>query len=246
LLKWALKNVHLIVVLNKALEDRYHQLGVSESKIIIMSSAVDARKFSQLRSREEERKLAGIEEKDTVVCYAGSLKEEKGIFTLIKSMGYLLHVKLLVVGGLERELRKAREFCRKNRIESVHFIGFVPPLEVPKYLLLADILVLPNSGKYRSSAQYTSSLKFYEYMAVPRPIVVTDVPAVREMVNELRDTERICWVRPDDARDLARGIQSVMKFIEDHSGLENKWRVGNDAIFDWCDRARQIVEQIDR
>jgi glycosyltransferase involved in cell wall biosynthesis len=53
---------------------------------------------------------------------------------------------------------------------------------------------------------FTSPLKMFEYMAAGRPIVASDLPALREV---LRDGENALLVPPEDPQALAAAIQQV-------------------------------------
>ena len=57
------------------------------------------------------------------------------------------------------------------------------------------------------SAAYTSPLKLFEYMASGRPIVASDLPALREV---LRPDENAVLVEAGDAEALAAGVARLL------------------------------------
>ena len=76
-------------------------------------------------------------------------------------------------------------------------------------------------------------------MASRRPIVGTDLPTVREILNENNSV----LVKPDDEGNLARGIEKV---INDHFLVE---KISSQAFEDikqytWQKRAEKILEFI--
>ena len=91
--------------------------------------------------------------------------------------------------------------------------GQVPPDEVAAHLASADVLALPNTAT-SISERYTSPLKLFEYMAAGRPIVVSDLPAIREIV---RHGESAWLVAPGDAAALAAGIGRVTRASRDRA-----------------------------
>ena len=68
------------------------------------------------------------------------------------------------------------------------------------------MLVLPNPASAISS-RFTSPLKLFEYMAAGRPIVASDLPALREVLTPDADA---VLVAPGNAGALAAGIRRVV------------------------------------
>jgi glycosyltransferase involved in cell wall biosynthesis len=89
--------------------------------------------------------------------------------------------------------------------ECLTFTGPVAPTEVEARLAQAEILVLPNTGT-KVSARYTSPLKLFEYLAAGKPIIASDLPALREV---LRQEENCLLTPPGDARALADAIKRL-------------------------------------
>ena len=118
-------------------------------------------------------------------------------------------------------------------------IGYRSHSEIPYWLKAADVLVLPNSGKEEISKYWTSPIKMFEYMASKRPIMASDLPSIREILNE----GNAILVQPDNPQGLAEGIRKV---------LENKnlaEKISARAFDDvkqhtWAKRAEKILDFI--
>ena len=143
-----------------------------------------------------------------VVGYAGHLYPWKGPDVLIAAIERLPGVRALVVGGLagEADLERVRALADRIAPGRVTFAGQVDPPRVAGLLRQADVLVVPNTPG-RVSAAYTSPLKLFEYMASGRPIVASDLPALREV---LRPDENAVLVEAGDAGSLAAGLARVL------------------------------------
>jgi glycosyltransferase involved in cell wall biosynthesis len=147
-----------------------------------------------------------------LVAYAGHLYPWKGVDVLIEALALVPPESLRgrIIGGhaaepdLGRLRAKADQLGLAGRVE---FTGFQPPPAVAASLRAADVLVLPNRGT-AVSARYTSPLKLFEYLAAGRPIVASDLPALREV---LRDNENARLVPPDDPRALADALLAVSR-----------------------------------
>jgi len=127
--------------------------------------------------------VLGIPLDKKIICYAGHLYDWKGADILAKSMHYLPSSYIAyLVGGTEEDVTRFREFTARENLANVVMVGHVAPTMIPGYLAASDVVVLPNVGEGLS--RYTSPLKLFEYMAAKRPIVASDLPAIREILNE--------------------------------------------------------------
>ena len=144
-----------------------------------------------------------------IVGYAGHLYPWKGVDVLLRALSALPDAQGLIVGGFEAEpdLTHLRRLSAELGLsERVTFTGWVRPSEVPRLLRDATVLVLPNRAT-TVSARYTSPLKLFEYLALGKPIVASDLPALREV---LRDQENAILVPPDRPVALAAALREVL------------------------------------
>jgi len=173
-----------------------------------------------------------------VVAYAGHLYPWKGVDVLLEALARLPGAKGLIVGGHPAESDFARLQHAAARLciaERVQFTGMVEPGAVAGYLATAHVLVLPNTAT-RISERYTSPLKLFEYLAAGRPIVASDLPALREVVTA--DVDAVL-VPPGDPRALAEGIARVLRDPELAERLSAQaW--SRAAAFSWTARAERI------
>jgi glycosyltransferase involved in cell wall biosynthesis len=143
-----------------------------------------------------------------VAVYAGHLYPWKGVDTLIAALAHAPSLRARIIGGhpaepdLGRLQQQARDLGVADRVE---FAGLQPPPAVAALLLSADALVLPNHTS-SVSAHYTSPLKLFEYLAAGRPIVASDLPALREV---LRHGENAWLTPPGDPAALAASLTHV-------------------------------------
>jgi glycosyltransferase involved in cell wall biosynthesis len=119
--------------------------------------------------------------------------------------------------------------------DRVSFRGFVPRSEVAGLLEQADVLVMPHTST-PVSERYASPLKLFEYMAIGKPIVASDLSSIREV---LRDAENACLVRSADPESLASGIEKV---LEDQPLAERIARATFEkaSSYTWARRAERL------
>jgi glycosyltransferase involved in cell wall biosynthesis len=155
--------------------------------------------------REDRAKKVSV----PIVAYAGHLYPWKGVDVLLEALSLLPGAQGLIVGGhaAEPDLNRVKALAGRLGVESrVTFTGLVEPARVPELLQRADVLVLPNPASAISS-RFTSPLKLFEYLAAGRAIVASDLPSIREIVQD--GTEALL-VPAGDPHALARAVRRVL------------------------------------
>lgn len=161
-----------------------------------------------------------------VIAYTGLTFAHHGVdllldaFVIVKEA--LPDAILVLVGGRDGERAAiAAQATRLGIATSVRIISPRPVHEIPVYLAAADILVIPDTVTKTSA----SPLKLFEYAAMARPIVATDLPALREILP----ADAAHYVVPGDPAATAAGIVWVATHAEEAA--------------DMAERARHAVER---
>ena len=179
-----------------------------------------------------------------LVTYAGHLYPWKGVETLLGALAAAPGLRGRVIGGhpSEPDLGRVKQFAANLGLgERVEFTGMKAPGEVAALLREADLLVLPNRAT-SVSASYTSPLKLFEYLAAGRPIVASDLPALREI---LRDRENAWLVPPDDPAALAAALDALSR---DKALSVRLARAAFDSAgaYSWDARAERLEQTLTR
>lgn len=241
LYRWLFKRVRLLVVLNSYLKNNFLKEGFSEDKILISPDAVDKDFFLNISDKMNERKSLGLPLNKKIILYSGNFYDWKGVDTFAHSIRILpIDLFFVIVGGTKQsDLERIRGILVDQK--NVLILGHVPHSEIPKYIFSADILVLPNSAKQDISSFYTSPLKLFEYMAVGRPIVASDLPSLREVLDE----SSCVFFEPDNPESLAEKV----KILLSDSSLANK--IASEALvkskkYTWDNRALEILNFVNK
>jgi len=139
-----------------------------------------------------------------IILFVGALDSAhyfKGVNYLLKAIQMLNRsdVKLILVGDgdlKEVYINLAQSF---GIIEQIIFTGYVPDEELIKYYNLCDFFILPSVDKSEAFG-----MVLLEAMACQKPVIATDLPGVRQVVEKKVDGR---LVRPKDAEHLAEQIQ---------------------------------------
>ncbi|MDB5194403.1 MAG: hypothetical protein JWN50_417 [Parcubacteria group bacterium] len=228
-----------IVVITEGLRDLYVSLGAKADQIIVAADGADLKRFDIDLSKEAARKALGLPEDKAIILYKGSLEAWKGAGTLAESAEFMNTNDLLFVfiGGTPEDVTEFKK--RFARMTNISILGNRPRRETPVYQKAADILVIPNSAKEDISKLYTSPMKLFGYMAGGRPIIASDLPSLREILSD----DKAYFFIPDDARSLARTIDTVL------ADTENAREKAGRALalaeeYSWQKRAKKIIQFI--
>ncbi len=198
--------VDRVVTISQGLKDFISQHDrISVDKIVVIPDAVDLDLFQSNKTKIICRQEIGVTGDGPLVVYAGHLYGWKGVDTLARAAELLpTHYRILVVGGTDHDISRFEK--QYITIPQLTIVGRKDYREIPSYLKAADVLVLPNSGKEKISSTFTSPLKLFEYMASGTPIVASDLPSLREIL----DDNLAVFFKPDDPRSLALAIEALL------------------------------------
>lgn len=237
-LKRALRSATGIIAIAHGLrEDLVKEFDIDPASITVVPDAVDLAAWQRAGTKEEARKALSLPQEAMIALYAGRIDGWKGIDTLLASAPYLPETfQIVIIGGKPHEVAHLAD-----RHPKVRFLGARPYEELPRNLAAADVVVLPNTARETISARHTSPLKLFAYMASERPIVSSDLPSVREIVDEKSAT----LVAPDDPKALAEGIRAA---VSDPEGALTKVARARALVegHTWEDRADRLIAFIDR
>ncbi|HYL80469.1 MAG TPA: glycosyltransferase family 4 protein [Candidatus Acidoferrum sp.] len=172
------------------------------------------------------------------VTYLGSFHWWKGVEIPVQALALAPNLRLRLVGGDSEPRERLRALATALHVaDRVQFTGPVPPPERWRYLAEASVCVLPLT-RSAFGTSFTSPLKMFEYMAAARPIVASDLPALREI---LQDGENALLVPPEDPPAMAAAIQR----LQSDQALAERLaaRAAEDVrSYTWEARGRRIQE----
>jgi glycosyltransferase involved in cell wall biosynthesis len=121
--------------------------------------------------------------------------------------------------------------------ESVRFIGQQGPEEVVLYLNAADVLTIPDTVTTITA----SPLKLFEYMAVGRPILLRELRALREIL----DDESAVFVPPGDVAAFTAALAALR---DDPARRERLGAAARERAtrYTYTARAAQVLAVLDQ
>ena len=222
-----------IVVVSRGLQDFYIHKGVPADTIRAVPNGIDLADFAYPENKEVSRARLGLPNDKKIALYIGRLDGWKGVDTLLRASTLLPDdILVALIGGEQEQIEKLYK-----KYPKALFLGYRPYSELPNNQAAADVLVVPNTAKNAVSVHFTSPLKLIAHMASHRPIVASDLPSIRELVD---DTSAVL-VAPDDSQALTVGIQQALQ----NSAIAEQ-AYARVSTLDWQSRAKQIIDFIKR
>jgi len=151
-----------------------------EEKFFVAHDAADEVKdFNKLKGWQGRKNTLQV-------GYFGHLYEGRGINIIVDISAKMPDVDFHIIGGNDKEISYWKENYRDINL---FFHGYISPSMVYKYRNNCDILLAPYQEKVTLSnkldtARFMSPLKIFEYMSSKKAIVCSDLPVLREVLNE--------------------------------------------------------------
>jgi glycosyltransferase involved in cell wall biosynthesis len=236
-----------VVALTGKLKERLQGLGVSEDKITVEPDAVDLAKFDIQVSREESRKRLDLPQDKKLIGYTGSFRtmgEDKGltdIFHAVQELGKKRQdFEFVAVGGTDKDIGYYSDLAESMNVSDyVRLLARVDIATLAIYQKAFDALLMtyPDEPHYREEM---SPLKMFEYMASKRPIITSDLPTIRDVLDE----ESALFFQPGDTKELADKIYYLLDNPEEG---EKKAEKGYERVksFTWEQRAQRVLKFIE-
>jgi len=182
-----------IVAISNGLKDFYEKRD--KKNVVVAHDAVDLKEFEGVVKADLK-----LPRDKKIIMYIGHLYGWKGTDTLLEA-SKKIDAQVVVIGGFDNEVREL-----SKAYPDVIFKGYLAYTELASNQKAADLLVIPNSGKSDISRLYTSPLKVFAHMTSGVPILASDLPSLREVLNE----NNAFFAEADNPESFARAIDYIL------------------------------------
>lgn len=224
-----------VVSLTKHFVSELQRIGWTPQHCVVVPDAFDDHIYSP-HDRDTARAALDLPRSDVVAGYAGMTFSHRGLDRLVRAFAAADTPKslLVFVGGRPREVDELRRLANELGIAGrTRFVEPQPQAVVAQYLAASDLLVVPDTVTDVTA----SPLKLFEYMAMARPVVCVDIPALREVIDE----RAARFVRRGDVPDLAAALQEL---ASDPRRRQTMGQAAYEQAQPWtyAGRARRILD----
>lgn len=237
------KSKKLIVLITQALgrviEERF-DLKIPPSASIVAPDGVDLERYQNLPDPHQARQQLKLNDTLTAV-YTGGFYKGRGLELLLQLAKVFPKVQFLWIGGRPESIQEWTTTIRDQNVNNITLTGFIPNEKLPLYQGAADILLMPFGKTVAGSsggntADVCSPMKMFEYMAARRAILTSDLPVLREVLNE----NNALFYRPEDFDDLIAKFSVLVENAQIRESLAEKAK--QDVIqYSWQERMHKIL-----
>jgi glycosyltransferase involved in cell wall biosynthesis len=196
------------------------------------------------------RRALGLAEGAPTLGFVGTFFAYQGVSTLVDAAPAVLaaypEAQFLVVGDGPARHAWEERVRAAGLAAAFRFPGQVPHAEVASWINAMDVCVAP----FVADRGEGSPLKLYDYLACARPVVVSDIPAVRHLVEA---SGACVAVAPEDPGALAATLRRLLADAPLRTRLgargrawvvrDHGWESVARRVLDVCEAARQSARR---
>lgn len=243
------KNLVSLVTISNPLKEYYSKLMPREldGKIVVLHDGANV---------VEENTTARPVLNNSKSCYPnicigyiGSLYPGKSMEVLIPIAKLMPKVLFHIVGGDTEWVNHWKKVAKVESVSNLVFYGKMRPAEVSAYYDALDICLMPYSNnvyvdknKKQEIGKWISPLKLFEAMAHGKPIIVTDLPSIREVMDNGKDA---LLINADDTKGWVHAIENLAGSFELRQELSENARKKLELQYSWKVRTQKILSKID-
>ena len=200
-----------------------YKLGISPDKILLKNNAVDNQKVASIyqeaqKSREIKKNISGLRKYNFI--YVGRLIKFKNIDNLLAAYKNLNAPDWgLIILGNGSEEEKLKHYVAENQLGGVCFVDGKQWFEVPEYMALADIFILPSFSE-------PWGLVVNEAMACGMPVLVSEK----------------CGSAPDLVRENENGFKFDPFDVVQMTEKMNEFVIKPEIIEPFGLKSKQIIQ----
>ena len=187
----------------------------------VIPNAVDHRRFRPDVDGSAVRAKLRIPPEVPIVLLVGRIVPHKGVEHFVEAARYVPDARFLVAGGgssLDAMKRLALSMGVEDR---VRFLGRISDDRLPEVYAACDVFVLPSVSRLEAFG-----IVALEAMSTGKPVIVADIPGVREIIEDGRDG---LLADPVNPRDLA---EKIRRLLSDPEGRQTMGARGREKVLE--------------
>lgn len=227
--KLVYRNAKICLAPSSAVKGYFEDIGCKDIEVI--PNGIDLERFKNL-DRQRNREKLGLKD-EFVIMTVARLEKVKGIEYLIEAVKIfqpsITNFKLIIIGdGTERN-NLANLVHNLNLKDKIKFLGPIPNLKIPGYLIAADCSVVP-------SLKEGFGIVILEAMAAGLPVIGTKVGGIPDII---KNGENGILIEPKNPEAIAKAILNLFSNSEFAKKLVQNAKTDLKK-YDWNNIAQRV------
>ncbi len=203
-----------VLVITQALSDKLEKImgrRYDRRMVEIAPNGLDPAQYTDLPEPAAARNNLHLPDKTTIGC-SGHLYKGRGLVLFQGLAQAFPNLQFLWVGGNDGDVQNWQKQLNEAGIQNIYLTGFIPNTQLPQYQAACDVLLMPYEKMIAgsgggNSVDICSPMKMFDYLAVGRPIMTSDLPVLHEVLNK----KNAVFCKTEDLEDWKRQLDSLLK-----------------------------------
>jgi len=234
-----LRRADAVVVVSDESRDRCVRLGVPANRIVHVGNTPEDLEAIGAVPRDPSRDAPAFDEFS--LLFVGILMWDRGVADVVRALPLIREAfpkTRLVVAGDGDERGEIERLVAESGLEaSVDLLGWREHASLPELYAAADVGLLPfRAGRH---VKITLANKLFDYMAAGVPIVASDLPPMRRVLDE---THAGVFFTPGDSASLASAVISLLRDRATRRRLADNGRRAAAEKYNWREDEKRFLE----
>jgi glycosyltransferase involved in cell wall biosynthesis len=224
-----------VITVNEILVDRFRKYN---DCVLFLPNYPRIALFKSL-----SRKRAVLSSNQVTLIYAGAISVNRGMLRMldvIKQLDSNINAKLVVMGKFaspDTEKLFYKTVDAKSLDKKVVYKGNLPWEEAVQNLLEADIglFLVTNEKRYF----WGEPVKYFEYSAAGLPVIITDLPAKRKLINKNKNG---MLVSPHSVNDAVSAIEYLINHPKEARNMSESGKNIIYQEYSWESLEQKLID----
>ena len=267
----ALLSADVVVAVSEGVAKQALSLGVARDRVVTYPNCVDTAVFDPARFGPEERKTVrerlGVPLRADLFTFVGTFGQWHGTDVLARAIRTLIdgrrewlegrRIHFLYVGDGHLAPRVREILGPDLGSPFVTLAGLRPQDDTPGILAASDFLLSPHAPNADGSPFFGSPTKLFEYMAMARPIIASDLDQIGWVLKGWRpgmaapgtDGKPVeaaaLLVGPGNVEDLVAAIEQAADMTREHrETLGRRTRELVLSVYTWERNVSEVLRRV--